>query len=124
MHFVDLKTGYFLTGFADFESALQAAGKLCEKGYKVAYLNEASHVRDLEVREYTRSFEALDGLKYQNYHFTKDNQAKDKANESFNTALEVLERSLDGKAKFVMVVSQAKTRQFRKAKAHLDYEQV
>ncbi|MCC9137009.1 hypothetical protein ACFSKU_05585 [Pontibacter silvestris] len=123
MNFVDLKTGYLLMGFADFESALLASEELCENGFKIAYLNETSHVRELEVRDFTQSFETADRRKYQNYHFLKGEEAKEKANESFCTALEVLEQKSSCKAKFVMVIYQAKAKQLKKTKVHLEPEE-
>lgn len=104
MEFVDLRTGYLLTGFDDFESAYSATEQLCGKGFKVAYLNEASHVRDIEVREFARCFDESDEKKYQNYHFTLREQAKAKAAESLRTAVEVLEQKRSCRAKFIMVV--------------------
>ena len=104
MEFVDLRTGYLLTGFDDFESAYSATEQLCEKGFKVAYLNEASHVRDPEVRSFTRCFGEQDEKKYQNYHYILRDDAKTKAVESMKTAMEVLEQKISRKAKFIMVV--------------------
>ncbi|GAB3528571.1 hypothetical protein GCM10027443_06670 [Pontibacter brevis] len=108
MEFVDLRTGYLLTGFGDFESALSATEQLCGKGFKVAYLNEANHVRDREVSEYTRSFRETEGKKYQNYHYILREQAKEEALESLKTAMEVLEKKCSQKAKFIMVVNVVK----------------
>lgn len=100
-----MRTGYLLAGFSDFESALAATGQLCSKGFRVAYLNEASHVRELEVRSFPRSFEAADECRYQNYHYARREQAKTGAKDSFHTALEVLEERNDFKPRFILVFS-------------------
>lgn len=105
MEFVDLRTGYQLMGFGDFESARFATEQLCGKGFKVAYLNEACHVQELEVREFTRRFEEADGPKYQNYHYKMWEQAKAKAAESLQTAVEVLEKKSSLRAKYIVVVN-------------------
>ena len=89
MEFVDLRTGYLLTGFVDFESALSATEQFCGKGFKVAYLNEADHVQDREVREFARCFGEPEVKQYQNYHYTLREQPKAKAAESLKTAVEV-----------------------------------
>lgn len=108
MEFVDLRTGYLLTGFDDFESAYTATEKFCEKGFRVAYLNEASHVREPEVRSFTRCFNDQDEKKYQNYHYILRDEAKTKAVESMKTAIEVLEQKISHKSKFIMVVDTKK----------------
>ncbi|WP_147294226.1 hypothetical protein [Pontibacter diazotrophicus] len=105
IEFVDLRTGYLLTGFEDFESAFSASEQLCGKGFKVAYLNEATHVRDLEVRDFARCFGDPDGKKYQNYHYILREQAKAKASESLKTAMEVLEQKSRRSARYIMVVN-------------------
>ncbi len=98
-----MRTGYLLAGFSDFESALAATEELCGKGFRVAYLNETSHVREQEVKTFARSFEAADGSKYQNYHFTRREQAKAGAKESFRTALEVLKEKNSFKPRYIIV---------------------
>lgn len=105
MEFIDLRTGYLLAGFGDFESALSASQQLCGKGFKVAYLNEATHVRDLEVREFARCFKEQEEKKYQNYHYIQREQPKGKASESLRTAVEVLEMKSSSKAKYILVVN-------------------
>jgi len=117
MKFIDLRTGYLLTGFADFERAFAASEFLCEQGYKIAYLNEASHVRESEVFSYTRSFEAADTKQYQNYHFTKTEYARANARESLKTACEVLEQNSASKAKFILVVEPQKVKAPKTANA-------
>lgn len=104
MEFVDLKTGYKLTGFETFESALSASENLCGKGFKVVYLNETSHVRETEIREYTRSYGEAAHREFQNYHYSKREQAKEKATESLQTAVEVLEEKSSCNANYIMVV--------------------
>ncbi|GHA56068.1 hypothetical protein [Pontibacter akesuensis] len=104
MEFVDLKTGYKLTGFETFESARSASEKLCGKGFKVVYLNETSHVREMEIREFTQSYGEAANREFQNYHFSKREQAKGKATESLLTAVEVLEEKSSCSANYIMVV--------------------
>ena len=108
MEFVDLGTGYRLTGFADFESALSAAEMLCRDGCKVAYLNETAHVRELEAREFARVLRGPGGGEYQNYHFEKREQPKPEAAESLKTAVEVLEEKSRCRAKFILVWMKAR----------------
>lgn len=105
MEFVDLRTGYLLAGFEDFETAYSATEQLCEKGFKVAYLNEANHVRDLEVRNFARCFGEPEGKKYQNYHYILREQAKEEALESMKTAVEVLEEKISRRVRYIMVVN-------------------
>ena len=104
MNFVDLRTGYYLTSFAYFESAITGLEALCANGFKVAYLNEAAHMRECEVISYVRSYESADTRQYQNYHYSKTEHAKVKAVESLKTALEVLEAKNRQRAKFLMVL--------------------
>lgn len=110
MNFVDLRTGYYLMSFADFESAVTASEALCAKGFKVAYLNEASHMRESEVSSYVRSFESADTRQYQNYHYSRTEHAKEKAVESLKTALEALEAKNPQQAKFLMVLAPQKAK--------------
>ena len=108
MEFIDLRTGYLLTGFGDFESALTASEQLCGKGFKVVYLNEATHVRDLEVKEFARCFAEQEGKRYQNYHHLLGDGAKTKATESLQTAVEVFEEKSSRRAKYILVVNSKK----------------
>ncbi|WP_347156839.1 hypothetical protein [Pontibacter chitinilyticus] len=110
INFVDLRTGFILTGFADFESAFAASEELCGKGFKVIYLNEASFVRECEAVVYTRCFDAADARQFQNYHHTSITQAKSDARESLQTALEVLEEKNQYKARFIMVLALQKVK--------------
>lgn len=110
MNFVDLRTGYYLTGFTDFESAVTASEVLYGNGFKVAYLNEAADMRECDVFTYVRSFESADTRQYQNYHYTRTEHAKIKAVESLKTALELLEEENQQKAKFLMVLAPQKAR--------------
>jgi thymidylate synthase len=120
MEFVDLRTGYLLTGFTNFESAFAASEELCENGYKVAYLNEASHMREQEVQEYVKSVEITAGQqKYQNYRFMMWEQAKGKAVESLRTALEVLEEKTNCRSRFVMIVTSSKMKSFKLQKQNV-----
>ena len=104
MEFVDLRTGYLLTGFDDFESAFSATEQLCGKGFKVAYLNEANHVRDFEAKNFARCFGSMNDRKYQNYHFTLQEQAKARAADSLKTAVEVLEKKCSRSVKYILVL--------------------
>ncbi len=104
MEFVDLGTGFHLTGFKNCESAFEAAEELSVEGFKVAYLNEASHVREMEAREFAKGLGEADGLKYQNYRFAKGEAAKKSAVESLKTAVEVLEQKCGHGAKYILIV--------------------
>ncbi|WP_157578861.1 hypothetical protein [Pontibacter roseus] len=99
---MDLKTGYVLLGFEDFESALSAADRICARGYKVAYLNEVACMRELEVREFVRELETEVGPSYRNYQLQEQKAAD--ASESLKTALATLEKRKDRALKFIMVV--------------------
>ncbi|MCC9168060.1 hypothetical protein [Pontibacter harenae] len=105
MKYVDLGTGFLLTGFPDFESAFAASEEWCGKGFKVAYLNEATHVNECEIVTYLKSIEAADTRLYQNYHYKNGEYAKEEVADSLQTALEVLEKKLNAKAKFIMVLA-------------------
>lgn len=105
---MDLRTGYLLAGFPDFESAFAASEELCGSGFKVNYLNEAAHMRESEVIIYARSFVAADTKQYQNYHYPNMDYAKQHATDSIRTALEVLEAKTKDKVKFLMVLTPAK----------------
>lgn len=101
---IDLKTGYLLSAFADFESALAATEKFAEEGYKIAYLNEVSHVKDFEVECYLKSTGAGNRHKYQNYLYPKKQVSKAKPKESLETALELLKSRGNCETKYMVVL--------------------
>lgn len=105
MEFVNLRKGYLLTGFKDFESALAATEILCESGFKVAYLNETKYVQESEIREFTRNFKELSDKKSEKDSFKKLMFTKEKAADDFKIAVELLERKSKHPANFIVVVN-------------------
>ncbi|QCR22104.1 hypothetical protein [Pontibacter sp. SGAir0037] len=113
MKTVDLRSGYVITGFADFEAAFAASEDLCSKGYKVIYLNEASHVLEHEVISYVREINRADEVTYQNYHAASHENAFTTALDSFKSALEVLQNQSGHQIRFIVIFSAAKTKSFK-----------
>ncbi len=118
MNIIDLRTGYIVSAYPDFESALAATEVYCGRGFKVAYLNEVAYIQDPEVKDYVLKYENKDKCYYHDYFAASNAVKKPKATESFKTALKLLEQKNKQKAKFVMVVtpSTAKGRRYEKLK--------
>ncbi|MFT2009807.1 hypothetical protein ACMA1I_14100 [Pontibacter sp. 13R65] len=121
MNFFELKTGYSVAAFSNFEAALTATEDFWSRGYKVVYLNEVSHVQEAEVMEYLLKYKSQQKFYYHNYHTCKANDLKLRATESLQTVLEILEKKNADKAKFVMVLASRKMVK-APAPAHLELE--
>jgi hypothetical protein len=105
MDTINLKTGYFVTAFPDFESAFAATGIFSGKGFKIAYLNEVSYIRDCEIERYVLKYGSQQRCYYHNYLKPKHRRRKPKAIQSFKTALHILEKRNKLQAKFVVVMA-------------------
>ncbi|WP_187263561.1 hypothetical protein [Pontibacter beigongshangensis] len=108
MNFFDLKTGYIVAAFPDFESAFAATEDYSGQGFKTVYLNEVSHVQEGEVVEYVLKYESQRKFYFHNYHASKSNDLKLTATDSLRTALEVLEQKNRLAAKFLVIVAPKK----------------
>jgi hypothetical protein len=104
MDFIDLGGGFLLTGFDSFESALSATEKFYGSGFKIAYLNETSHVKAAEVREYTKYFGQSEQLKHQRLPVEWTEYGQDETEETLATAVDLLEKQLHQKAKFILIL--------------------
>jgi hypothetical protein len=104
MNLIDLRTGYIASAFPDFDSALAATEVYCGRGFKVAYLNEVTHMQDPEVENYVLKYEEQEKRYYHNYMAAASAAKPPKATESLKTALQLLEQKNKQKAKFIMVV--------------------
>ncbi|MBC5773098.1 hypothetical protein H8S95_03405 [Pontibacter sp. KCTC 32443] len=109
MNNINLKTGYLVAAFPNFESAYAATGKYSEDGYRIVYLNEVACIRDREVESFVLKHPTQQVCLYHNYRLAKPRKQKQSATESLRSALKVLEKKNKQRAKFVMIVSQKST---------------
>ncbi|TXK31147.1 hypothetical protein FVR03_19890 [Pontibacter qinzhouensis] len=108
MNFFDLKTGYALAAFPDFEAAFAATEVYSEKGFKIVYLNEVSHMGEQEVMEFVLKYKSQHKYYFHNYTIGKSNDLKLKATESLQTALQVLAGINQQEPKFLMILTPKK----------------
>lgn len=119
MEIVDLRNGYLLTGFEDFESALAATEIFCARGFKVAYLNETKHVQEAEISEFTQNYTESSQIKSEKCPFKKFKYTKEKAADNFKTAVEVLEKKSKHPANFIVVVNIKEVKQEKLKKVNI-----
>jgi hypothetical protein len=105
MDTINLKTGYLVAAFPDFESAFAATNVFSGNGFKVAYLNEVSYIQDCEVERYVLKYGQQQRCYYHNYLKPTDRRRKPKAVTSLKTALYVLEKRNKLQAKFIVIVA-------------------